>query len=86
MTKIAIKAAKIFTSRFIEKEKYLLLEDNKFAGFISKEEALKQNIEIKEFPNSYILPGLIDTHIHGAVGCDTMDATPEALQKSVIIF
>ena len=81
MTKIAIKAAKIFTSRSIEKEKYLLLENDKFAGFISKEEALKQNIEIKEFPNSYILPGLIDTHIHGAVGCDTMDATPEALQK-----
>lgn len=28
-----------------------------------------------------ILPGFIDVHIHGAVGVDVMDATPEALQK-----
>lgn len=26
-----------------------------------------------------LLPGFIDVHIHGADGCDTMDATPEAL-------
>src|ERR1041385_1113574 len=26
------------------------------------------------------LPGFIDLHVHGAVGFDTMDATPEALQ------
>ena len=27
----------------------------------------------------HLAPGLIDLHIHGALGCDTMDATPEAL-------
>ncbi len=28
-----------------------------------------------------ILPGFIDVHIHGAVGVDVMDATPEALRE-----
>lgn len=33
------------------------------------------------FSNSYeLLPGMIDLHIHGAGGADTMDATPEAIQ------
>lgn len=27
-----------------------------------------------------LLPGFVDVHIHGGAGCDTMDATPEALQ------
>ncbi|WP_028983057.1 N-acetylglucosamine-6-phosphate deacetylase [Sporolactobacillus terrae] len=34
------------------------------------------------FPSTYkCLPGMIDMHIHGADGADTMDATPEALSK-----
>jgi len=27
-----------------------------------------------------LIPGLIDTHVHGAGGCDVMDGTPESLQ------
>lgn len=29
--------------------------------------------------NATLMPGLIDTHIHGAMGCDVMDATHESL-------
>jgi N-acetylglucosamine-6-phosphate deacetylase len=29
----------------------------------------------------WVIPGLIDLHIHGANGHDTMDATPEAIQE-----
>lgn len=29
----------------------------------------------------YVLPGFIDVHVHGAVGCDTMDGSPESLVK-----
>ncbi|MFT8871250.1 MAG: N-acetylglucosamine-6-phosphate deacetylase [Sporolactobacillus sp.] len=33
------------------------------------------------FPESYrCIPGMIDMHIHGAGGADTMDATPQALR------
>lgn len=31
-------------------------------------------------PNSKLIPGMIDIHIHGAFGADTMDATIEAIE------
>lgn len=35
-----------------------------------------------EFPENYkCIPGMIDVHIHGVNGSDTMDATPEALRN-----
>lgn len=80
MSKTAVKAQKIFTESSIELEKYLLIENDKFAGFINKND-ITDDITVREFPDSYILPGLIDTHIHGAVGCDTMDATASAIKK-----
>lgn len=30
--------------------------------------------------DGYIWPGLIDLHVHGAGGCDVMDATPDAIE------
>ena len=36
--------------------------------------------EIIDAQGLHLLPGFIDVHVHGAVGHDTMDATPEALQ------
>lgn len=80
MSKTAVKAQKIFTESSIELEKYLLIENDKFAGFINKND-ITDDITVREFPDFYILPGLIDTHIHGAVGCDTMDATASAIKK-----
>lgn len=81
MTKIAISAAKIFAQNNIARHKYLLIEDNLFKGIYTKDTLPQDGVEIKEYPDLYILPGLIDTHIHGAVGYDTMDATPEAINK-----
>ena len=31
-------------------------------------------------PQAIAVPGFVDIHIHGAFGCDTMDATPEAMR------
>src|ERR671939_1925086 len=33
-----------------------------------------------------IIPGLVDLHVHGAVGSDVMDATPEALAAMETFF
>jgi N-acetylglucosamine-6-phosphate deacetylase len=33
-----------------------------------------------------LLPGLIDVHVHGAMGADTMDADPEALARMARFF
>jgi N-acetylglucosamine-6-phosphate deacetylase len=32
-----------------------------------------------DFPGTTLAPAFLDVHIHGAAGCDVMDATPEAL-------
>jgi N-acetylglucosamine-6-phosphate deacetylase len=36
--------------------------------------------KIVEARDKIVLPGFIDTHVHGAMGADTMDATPAALR------
>lgn len=41
----------------------------------------KYDGDILDGENLYLSPGFIDIHIHGAYGCDTMDATCESLKK-----
>ncbi len=31
-----------------------------------------------DLPNQSLMPGLIDTHVHGAMGCDVMDASHDS--------
>ena len=56
----------------------ILIEDGYIssigAGGISGAETIDLN-------GMTVLPGFIDVHIHGAVGVDVMDATPEALRE-----
>ncbi len=40
----------------------------------------KNKIEIVDANGNYISPGFIDIHIHGAGGCDTMDASLTAIE------
>lgn len=80
MNKTAIKARGIFTEHGIVKGRYLLISESRFCGIAGHSE-IPSDAQLIEHPDSYILPGLIDTHIHGAVGCDTMDASPESIKK-----
>ena len=80
MAKIAIKASKIFTENSIEKNAYLLIEEDKILAIISNGD-LPSDIKTIDYHNYSILPGLIDTHIHGAVGYDTMDSTKKSLKE-----
>lgn len=78
---IALKAKKIFGENKIEEQVLLVVEGDRFGGFFTEEQVNEQNIPIHDYHDLMILPGLVDSHIHGAVGADTMDATPEALDK-----
>jgi N-acetylglucosamine-6-phosphate deacetylase len=40
----------------------------------------RSNAEAIDLAGDYLAPGFIDLHIHGALGRDTMEATPEAFQ------
>ncbi len=42
--------------------------------------------EIVDAGGLWVAPGLIDIHVHGSIGCDTMQATPEALHGMARFF
>lgn len=53
----------------------LVVEEGKVAEI--RERSGAESIDLA---GSYLAPGFIDLHIHGALGRDTMEATPEAFQ------
>ncbi|MCS0671443.1 amidohydrolase family protein [Cytobacillus firmus] len=50
-------------------------------GFITDITEEEPDCQIHDFSGFSVIPGLIDIHIHGISGNDTMDAAPEALQE-----
>ena len=40
----------------------------------------RSNADAIDLDGNYLAPGFIDLHVHGAVGRDTMEASPEAFQ------
>lgn len=50
----------------------------KVASYNLTEEA---DMEVIDARGGYLAPGMIDTHIHGGGGFDTMDSSPEALNE-----
>src|ERR1051325_7124829 len=54
----------------------LVVEDGKIAEIRERSSAADE-IDLR---GNYLAPGFIDLHIHGALGRDTMEATPEAFR------
>ena len=52
-------------------------------GWNSAAPRMAQSIDVQGMS---LAPGFIDVHTHGALGCDTMDATPQALQTMARFF
>lgn len=64
-------------------EKHAVVVENGVIRAILPEEMISHHLPAKQyqFPNHYyLIPGLIDLHIHGADGHDVMDGSVEALQ------
>jgi len=55
----------------------ILIEDGYISSIGDRDVAGAESIDLGGMT---ILPGFIDVHIHGAIGVDVMDATPQALQ------
>jgi len=71
----------ILTDMGLQKNMSLVVRDKVIESIERVETVLTTQtdptVEILEFPeNYYLVPGFIDMHIHGAAGCDVMDATP----------
>ena len=62
----------------------IYIKDGKIAEIFHEEEPpqeIREQAEIIDAAGQHVIPGFIDTHIHGAHGADVMDATSEALQR-----
>lgn len=75
--KYVIRANEIFTEEGIIKDACLTIEDNLIKGLNRNDDNCKE-INLKGYR---LIPGLIDMHIHGANGFDTMDASYDSLNE-----
>ena len=58
-----------------------IIENDIFNQYKDKyKEKYEQEIKIIDAKGKFVSPGLIDIHIHGSGGYDTMDATQQALK------
>ncbi len=60
----------------------VLIEGEAIAGVFYNDNSLPENdIEFRRFPDAWISPGLIDVHLHGALGHEVMDADADGLRE-----
>jgi N-acetylglucosamine-6-phosphate deacetylase len=79
MNKVALRGNIVLIDRVLEGGT-VLLEGDKIAGVYSeKENILPEGITTCDYGASYITSGLIDIHLHGALGKDVMDGEVESL-------
>ncbi len=57
----------------------LVVADGRIRSLRRQSDAAGDGIATLDAHGLWVAPGLIDLHIHGALGCDVMDATPAAL-------
>jgi N-acetylglucosamine-6-phosphate deacetylase len=78
-----IRGGRILTPQQTLENSVLVIEDGRIAAIEPARQVSPSPDEgrVVEAGGLWVTPGMIDVHVHGAVGCDTMDATPEALQK-----
>jgi len=74
-----IKNIQIITPKAIIKQHYLCIQDGKIEAILPDITPYPHADTIIDGLNQYLSPGFIDIHNHGNSGCDTMDATHQAL-------
>ena len=76
-----ILSGKVVTENEILEGKAVVF-DEKIVDIIDENKLDRYQYDEKiDAKGSYVLPGFIDIHIHGAGGCDVMDGSIEALEK-----
>lgn len=72
-----MKASQVFTPEGVQPNAYVHISQGRID---SVSDTLKPGYLSVDLGDCKLMPGLIDMHIHGQSGADTMDATPEALE------
>lgn len=81
---ITIAAKQLVTATSIIDQPLITIEDSYISG-ISTRSAAEAGPVTYEFPKATLTAGLLDVHMHGAVGNDVMEGTSEAL-RAVSVF
>lgn len=71
----------VVTETGIIEKGYVRVEDGKIHSFGEWTDSRIEKEAVTLPPGCWILPGMIDVHIHGADGADTMDASRESLKR-----
>ncbi len=72
-------AKEVFLPDRVCHDSAVFIDGERILAVMPATEAAYYDCEKIDYGAAKILPGLIDTHIHGAMGYDVMDSTPEAL-------
>jgi N-acetylglucosamine-6-phosphate deacetylase len=76
----AIIAGTIFTPAEEIRNGVILLEGHRIAKVGPREQVkIPQGAAVIDYQDRTVVPGFIDIHIHGAIGYDLMEGTPEAV-------
>lgn len=83
-----LRGGTLITPQKILSDHALVIEEGRIAEVLSAQEIDSQvdDAQVIEAGGLWVIPGLIDVHVHGAAGSDTMDATPAALQSMASFF
>lgn len=74
------KNAKVIFPDRVETGRDVLVEDGRIAGISPTGEKDWNAHEVIDLDGSYLAPGFIDLHVHGAMGRDTMEADQAAFE------
>ncbi|MBZ0305810.1 MAG: amidohydrolase family protein, partial [Anaerolineae bacterium] len=74
-----IKNAQIVTPAGLIPQGWMRVEGQKILQLAAGDSP--ENEAAIDAQGNYLLPGFIDVHVHGGVGYEAMDATPEAIQN-----
>ncbi len=81
MSQMVLSEARLLTSNGLWDRGWILIDGKKIAQMGPGQAPHFESAQIINGRGKTGLPGFIDLHVHGAVGYDTMDATPEALAQ-----
>ncbi|MBE7042362.1 MAG: N-acetylglucosamine-6-phosphate deacetylase [Ruminococcaceae bacterium] len=76
-----LHGGKVLNEQFQWEEKDVLICDGKIEALLPPNEDEKEYVDVS---GMMILPGLVDTHIHGADGTDTMSGNFEPISKFLV--
>jgi N-acetylglucosamine-6-phosphate deacetylase len=77
---VLLRNARIVLPDHVTEPGSILIDGDRIAGIFDAESTPSiKNESIVDLADLTLFPGFIDVHIHGAVGVDTMEASPEGL-------